>query len=98
MYEYCRRYIFDFSSDFWHDRAEFESWHKSQCVPVPKSGDFSDPNNWRGVMLMDIMSKIFSYVINAHCLDILDDHRKNINLVERPRLVAAMVFLLSGLS
>ena len=35
-----------------------------------KSGDLSDPNKWRGVMLMDVCSKIFSSVMNrrAFCL------------------------------
>ena len=37
----------------------------SQCVPVPKSGDLSNPNKWRGVMLMDVMSKIFSSILNG---------------------------------
>ena len=35
---------------------------------------------------MDIMSKIFSYVINAHCLDILDDHRKKYQFGGTPKI------------
>ena len=38
---------------------------------------------------MDSMSKIFSYVINVHCLNILDNHGKNIILMGRPRLFSA---------
>ena len=77
MGEYCRKYAFNFIKEFWHNRADFESWNKSQCVPVPKSGDFLDPNKWRGVMLMDVMSKIFSCVINIRCFKVLDAHGKN---------------------
>ena len=33
----CRRYVFDFINEFWNERSDFESWHKSQCVIVPKS-------------------------------------------------------------
>ena len=36
----------------------------------------SDPNKWRGVMLVDVISKIFSCVINACYFDILDAHGK----------------------
>ena len=50
----CRRRIFDYVQAFWDGTADYESWHKSQCVPVPKSGDLSNPNKWRGVMLMDV--------------------------------------------
>ena len=37
----------------------------NEIVPVPKSGDLSDSNKWRGVMLMDVCSKIFSLVMNG---------------------------------
>ena len=52
--------------------ADQEQWHQSQCVPVPKSGDLSDPNKWRGIMLMDVGSKIFSSVMNERAFKLLD--------------------------
>ena len=33
----CRRCALDLINDFWHERSNFKSWHKCQCVPVPKS-------------------------------------------------------------
>ena len=42
---------------FWHDGVDFEEWHECRVVPVPKSGNLSDPNKWRGVTLIDIGSK-----------------------------------------
>ena len=72
--KYCRRYVFDFIDGFWHNRSDLESWHKSQCVPVLKSGDLSDSNKWQVMMLMESMYKIFIYVINVHCLDKLYAH------------------------
>ena len=93
----CRKYVFDFIHEFWHRRSDLKSWHKRQCVPVPKSGDFSYLNKWQGVMLMTVMSKIFSCVINVHCFEILDAHEKQ-NLVGRTILVEAMASLLSRLS
>ena len=82
----CGRYVFDFINGFWNDRAYFESWHKNQCVPVTKSGDLSDPKKWQEVMLMDVMSKIFSCVINVQCLDILDAHGKKLKFGENPKI------------
>jgi hypothetical protein len=46
--------------------ADYNGWHTSQCVPFPKSGNLSDPNKWRSVMLMDVSSKIFSLIMNGH--------------------------------
>ncbi len=64
MDERCRRRVFDYVRKFFDGEADYESWNKSQCIPVPKSGDLSNPNKWRGVMLMDVRSKILSVVMN----------------------------------
>ena len=38
--------------NFFEGEVDHEGWHKSQCIPVPKKGDLSNPNKWRGIMLM----------------------------------------------
>ena len=43
-------------------------------VPVPKSGNLSDPNKWQGVTLMDLGSKIFSSIMCTHLFRIIDAH------------------------
>ena len=43
-------------------------------VPVPKSGDLSDSNKWRGVNLMDIGSKVFSRLICKILFKIIRKH------------------------
>ena len=43
-------------------------------MPVPKSGDLSDPNKWRGVTLMDIGSKFFSSIMCTRLFKIIDKH------------------------
>jgi hypothetical protein len=54
--------------------ADYKQWHRSQCVPVPKTGNLSDPNKWQGVMLMDMCSKIFSLVMNTRAFKLLTEH------------------------
>ena len=51
--------LLDFFNSYWNEETDFSEWHEGQMVPVPKSGDLSDPNKWRGVTLMDLGSKIF---------------------------------------
>ncbi|KAL7523096.1 hypothetical protein ACHAXR_000023, partial [Thalassiosira sp. AJA248-18] len=72
MNQDCRMHIFGYIKDFWEGDADYESWHRSQCGPVPKSGDLSNPNMWRGVMLMDVCSKILSIIMNERAFKILE--------------------------
>ena len=58
-------HVYKHVNDFLMGDADYDQWHRSQCVCVPKSGVLSDPNKWRGVMLMDVCSKIFSSVMNG---------------------------------
>ena len=54
---------FDFITELWKEKVDFEEWHKGQVVPVPKIGDLYNPNKWRRVNLMDIGAKVFSSLI-----------------------------------
>jgi hypothetical protein len=68
----CR--IHRYVGEFFEGTIDYESWHRSQCVPVPPKGDLSDPNKWRGVMLMDVSSKVFSSIMNTRAFQLLDLH------------------------
>ncbi len=61
-------------NDFFLGTADHKQWHCSQCVPVPKSSNLLDPIKWRGVMLMDVCSKIFSSVMNGQAFRLLNKH------------------------
>jgi hypothetical protein len=65
------QHVYNHVNDFFLSDADYEQWHQSQCVPVPKSGDLSDWNKWRGLMPMDVCSKIFSLVMNGKAFNSL---------------------------
>jgi hypothetical protein len=69
-----RQHVHEFVSAFFKGDADYDGWHISQCIPVPKSGNLSDPNKWRGVMLMDVCSKIFSSIMNGRAFRLLELH------------------------
>jgi hypothetical protein len=46
------QHVYKHVNDFFLGDADYEQWHRSQYVPVPKSGDLLDLNKWRGVMLL----------------------------------------------
>ena len=74
MSEENLRHHFNFITEFWENKVNFEEWHKGQVVPVPEIGDLSDPNNWRGVNLMNIGSKVFSSLICKKLFKIIKKH------------------------
>ncbi len=59
---------------FFEGTVIHEGWHRGQCIPVPKEGDLSDPNKWRGIMLMDMCSKVFLSVMTVQAFTLLDKH------------------------
>ncbi len=66
--------VHNYVAAFFDGTQDYDEWHRSQSVPVPKKGDLADPNKWRRVMLMDISSKIFSSVMNDHAFKLLELH------------------------
>jgi hypothetical protein len=74
MNKEMRQRIHKIVSAFFDGEADYDEWHNSQCVPVPRTGNLSDPNKWRGVMLMDVCSKIFSSVMNGRAFRLLQLH------------------------
>jgi hypothetical protein len=80
------KHVYKHVNDFFLGTADSNQWQRSQCVPVPKSGDLSDPNKWKGVMLMDVCSKIFSSIMNGRAFKLLDKHGTQFHFGEIPEL------------
>ena len=50
-----------------------KSWKQSYIIAIHKSGDKSNLNNYRGISLMNCLSKIFSVIINARLTNFIDN-------------------------
>ena len=46
------------------ERAVPAEWRDATLVPVPKKGDLSVCDNWRGISFLDVMGKLFARIIN----------------------------------
>ncbi len=80
------QHVYKHVNDFFLRNADHEQWYCSQCVPVLKSGNLSDPNKWQGVMLMDVCSKIFSSVMNGRAFKLLAEHGTHFQFGGTPEL------------
>ena len=74
MYNSPQRIVHRHICKFFEGKVDHEGWHKSQCIPMPKEGNLSDPNKWQRIMLMDICSKVFLSVMTARAYTLLDKH------------------------
>ena len=49
------------------------SWSLSMIVPVHKSGELDDPNNFRGISLNSCLSKLFTNIMNSRLMDTCEE-------------------------
>ena len=50
-------------STIWKERCVLENWKKSLIVKVPKKGDLTQCDNYRGISLLSVPSKILYRVL-----------------------------------
>ena len=48
-------------------------WSLSLIVPIHKSGELDDPNNFRGISLNSFLSKLFTSIMNSRLMDTLEE-------------------------
>ena len=49
-----------------------ESWSLGDIVPLFKSGDNTDPNNYRGITISSSLGKLFTNILNTRLSKFLD--------------------------
>jgi len=49
-------------------------WCKGLISPIHKSGDKSDPNNYRGISVSSCLGKLFCSILNKRMLDFIEEH------------------------
>ena len=87
MYNPSQRTVHHHVCNFFEGKVDHEGWHNSQCIPVPKKCDLSDPNKWQGIMLMDMCSKVFLLVMTARAFTLLDKHGTHFQFGGTPGVV-----------
>ena len=78
-----------------------EAWSESIIQPIHKKGDVNSPDNYRGISLLNIISKIYSRILNKRLVKWLEDtktihecqagFRKNYSTIDHVFTLSAMV-------
>ena len=53
----------DLCNRIWSEEKILEEWKKGLLIKLPKKGDLSYCKNWRGIMSLNMASKVFCKVI-----------------------------------
>jgi len=47
----------------WQQEAVTADWRRGVIIPLPKKGDLTDCNNWRGIMLLSVPGIVFARLL-----------------------------------
>ena len=50
--------LLDLVHTAWRDKRVPKDWVDAVLVPIPKKGDLSNCDNWRGISLLDVVGKV----------------------------------------
>ena len=57
------RVLFKICYKYFNDELDIEEWKIGNLKILPKKGDLSNSNNWRGINLLDVVSNLMSIVL-----------------------------------
>jgi Reverse transcriptase (RNA-dependent DNA polymerase)/Domain of unknown function (DUF6451) len=65
--------LFPIFKSIWEQEKLPEDWLQGVLIKIPKKGDLSNCNNWRGITLLSIPSKVLAKVILNRISDKIDE-------------------------
>ena len=73
-----------------------ENWSKSMIVPILKKGDKNNTDNYRGISLINVISKIFTKILNARLVKWAGTNQK-MHREQAGRSTIDQIFVLNAL-
>ena len=61
--EEFRLHLVDLIKAAWRDQKVPNDWRDAIIVPIPKKGDLTSCDNWRGIALLDVVGKVLAKII-----------------------------------
>ena len=71
--EECMKRLLELVSDVWRVCKVPTDWCDAVLVPIPKKGDLSSCDNWRGIALLDVVGKVVARVLQERLQKIAED-------------------------
>ena len=58
--------------EVWRDGCVPQAWRDAELVPIPKKGDLSSCDNWRGIALLDVIGKVVGRLVQNRLQDLAE--------------------------
>ena len=65
--------ICDLFSTVWREEQAPSEWRDAVLVPIPKNGDLTLCDNWRGISLLDVVGKLFAKIMQSRLQMVVED-------------------------
>ena len=65
--------LLDLVHTAWREKCVPKDWVDAVIVPIPKKGDLSDCNNWRGISLFDVVCKVTARILQDRLQQLVDE-------------------------
>ena len=59
--------------DMWKEKSVPTEWRDAILIPIPKKGDLSHCDNWRGISLLDVVGKVVARILQERLLKLTED-------------------------
>lgn len=66
-------YLLQLFHQVWYDQCVPQEWKDALIVPIPKKGDLSLCDNWRGISLLDVGGKLFTKVLQKRLQKVAEE-------------------------
>lgn len=66
-------YMLDLIHNVWEEGSVPQDWVNADVVPIPKKGDLSITDNWRGIALLEVMGKVVAKIILSRLQHLAED-------------------------
>ena len=61
------------TEDVWRRGEVPSDWFDAVLIPLPKKGDLSHCDNWRGISLLDVVGKVVARVLQERLQKLAED-------------------------
>ena len=82
-----KKVLFQICCDYFNDNLDIKVRKIGKLKILPKKGDISNPNNWRGINLLDVISKLVSIVLTRRLHIVLEKEGTPIQIGASIKLV-----------
>ena len=74
MIKSCKSHIIDdLFCTVWREEQVPSVWRDAVLVPIPKKGDLTLCDNWRGISSLDVVGKLFAKIMQSRLQMVVED-------------------------